>query len=191
MEEYYWNSYTDKNKIDSFKNKMLIQFTNEPSYELIQSLRCSDSSTKDRNEQLLVDLRNIQKYASQTIQTLNFSFASFVEKCFLVNATDVPYVYKHIQDTINIIDQSELSDKYFNNLYENQYSQLKIMENIFRAIAEGMTSLRGGDANLALNDPDLIKQPDLEKPLSKLLLLSNLVSGNFCMLFRSYPKHFI
>ena len=79
MEEYYWNSYTDKNKIDSFKNKMLIQFTNEPSYELIQSLRCSDSSTKDRNEQLLVDLRNIQKYRlnAQNILRICSNFGTY------------------------------------------------------------------------------------------------------------------
>ena len=171
MRYYYWNSYINQAKEAEFQQKMVEVFSDPPKPDQFLNLSYEGQKMKEKNINLLVDLRNIQLFACKELESSNFSFVQFVMKCLLIEIADVQFIHEHILDTIKIISCSDQQ-------LDSEFFQLKIIERVFNDIIKGMDKLKEEDSNLPLKEDHLLKNKDLNKPISKLRLLNELISNN-------------
>lgn len=132
-------------------------------------------------------LRSIQLFVCKKVGKSEFS-CEFIQKCRKTRLSDVPYIIKHMEDTISIInDHSSFSDEV------NQFEchQLIIILNILKGINNLIPNVSNEFKDVPLDNTDLLTIDDkLEFQLLKLQLLEKLQNDNFAYINSKTPNIF-
>lgn len=171
---FYLNSYINQEKAKSFQSNCIRQLKEPPAIELRNSLVTRDSNLRERNEKVLLDLRSIQNILLKKNTDCTFSFATFLQSCKLMQISDVSYVQKHIQMTIDLI-KSHSDIKYLGNTPLTQYGALYSIRTIFESIIHPACPIIKEHTFLQLDKEALRTDKSIEMPMLTFDLLSHLL----------------
>ena len=180
IQNFYFNSRINNSKKEEFKKKIINAFLQPPDQQVIMKLRYDKIKSKDKNEEILMILKNIQDSVEKKMDHSNFSNMIFVQKCFQIQIIDVEYILEHIKKTIYFIDEKNESFISENklNIYNYEYYWLKVIENILEDISYSIKFIDPKCFKLCLNDKKLLEMKYFQYPISKITLLIKLVSDN-------------
>ena len=175
---FYWNSYVNDPNSKNFQSTSLQKFKEKPKDELIISLQAGDIDIQERNQQVLMTLRNIQKHILEKISAFSYSLSNFLELCSLILIRDLPYVQNHIFDTIKQIDMKCRQIDEDKNKPTIKYGSLFALKYLFDPIIKPITPIKNEHKSLSLKDKELKNDESIASELLKLDLLKELLKGN-------------
>ena len=180
---FYWNSVF-KNK-DELQKQMIDAFSKPADKDIITNLEHKSDDPKQRNENILLMLRNVQLYACGKILSSDFS-PLFIQEARKLRLSDVAFVSGHIQDTLDIITKHPSP-----NIMGFEYPQLNNVLNILKEISSNISEVGNDLLDAQLNNKDLLTVEKLVKPLSKLNFLEMISRDNFAYINPIVPQIFL
>ncbi|KAK8895427.1 hypothetical protein M9Y10_023891 [Tritrichomonas musculus] len=189
---FYWNSEM-KNDEKLGKNEgklkkyMIDAFSKPADNDIVTSLNQKSDNPKVRNVDVLMILRSIQLFACKKVNKSEFSY-EFIQKCRKTRLSDIPFVIKHIEDTISIINDHSLNSDEVNQF---ECHQLIIILNILYEINNLIPNVGNEFKDVPLDNSDLLSIDNkLEFQLLKLQLLEKLQNDNFAFINPKTPEIF-
>ena len=177
IKSLYWNSYINGKNEKDFHSSCLKKFKEKPKKELITCLQAGDMSFRDRNEPVLLTLRNIQKCVFGTSTDSIYTLSTFLELCLLIRISDLSFIQEHILDTIRIIESksNEGDDKIRPSI---KYGTLYALCSLFDSIIKPALPIKKEHTFLSLKDQELKNNLSIVSELLKLDLLKELLKEN-------------
>ncbi|KAK8878640.1 hypothetical protein M9Y10_005420 [Tritrichomonas musculus] len=186
---FYLNSVNDPSYFETFKKLLLSKFEENQS-EIMSKLKENDMTVLQRNKNVLKRLRDIQIYLLRNGDH-KYNFSNLMKDCEKIQASDISFIIKHINDTLKIID-----DKYFGGnkvLYET-FGTLKIVNSLLNGISEQFNKNFNVEKSfLQINEPEFSSEKELDHPVSKFNIISSLskkklISQKCSLLLNSLPE---
>ena len=177
---YYFNSFIDlpldKEKDNTniytkskFKEDVYNTFKKEKSLILT-----SDDISEEKMFSSIVNiLVKIQIDSQNETSQYNFKFGNFVSECLKVpiEQGNLEYIKNQIEDTLNLLNYSNLSDEYLFSFY-----QIKIIERIYNELLKNINSVKVENKGQLLNSDELLRIDALRPILLKFRLLEGLTN---------------
>ena len=177
---YYFNSFIDipdDKKIDKIDNYNKSRFKSE----ICNAFKtCSDSifttndvSVEDLFQKIMTCLLQIQNSSLNKVSTYNFNFGDFVKECLdvAIEEENLRYIKDQIEDTLNLLNYSELSKESLYSFY-----QIKIVYNFYEEILENIGSVKVENKGQKMNSDQLLRIDTLKPILLKFRLLEGLTN---------------
>lgn len=171
IKSFYLNSYSGKS-VDDFKNNMLNSFMQQPEESVLSSLNTESMTYQHRNWDLLILLRNIQKFALGRSPESNYKFSDLINLCKKTSLSDIEDICKDLNDTLEILQSKSNPD------YIMQFGTLHVINSIFEMIKSPSSPIIQEHSCLKLCDKTLKTNSSILVPLTKFELLNDLVASN-------------
>ena len=179
---YYFNSFFDASKEkkgdnneiytkNDFQITIYNSFKERPKYLIIANE--DNISEEEMFHEIVKILKEIQISSENGISKFNFNFGEFVKLCLDVpiQQTNLEYIKNQIDDTINLLNNSNLSNEFLFSFY-----QIKIIGKLFNDLLENIGEIKAEQKGLKLNSDSLINIKSL-KNIKKILLKLRLLEG--------------
>ena len=177
---YYFNSFIDPTEMQKKENNNLISKNKfkEDVYNIFKKkqnliLTANTINEEEMFPEIVKILTEIQISSMNETSTFNFQFGNFVKACLDVPIEEgnLNYIKDQIEDTINLLNISNLSKESLFSFY-----QIIIVKKIYEELLENIGSVKVENKGQKINSDELLRINSLKTILLKFRLLEKLTS---------------